>query len=331
MSSETKYSLKAKLLVLSLAVFITCLAAEQIYRYVLFGADSFSFSKMNSIRPMGSAGLVEPADHPEIIYQLKPNLDTLFKLKPFKTNSRGLRDKEYPVTKPIGYSRICLVGDSYSMPAGVHIEDAYHSVLEDRLNSGNHPNGFEVINFAVGGYSLRQYLGVIRFKVDEYSPDMILVGFCPYNDHLPPDTAIYNQPYQVKPVENAFFHSYLWNRLTSKGRLDSHLEFTPAQTDYMKRVFRNMGTYSRVQKTPIVVVLLSYDFDAGYSEQLGSIVRESGLEFLDLSSAFTGDNPRQYWIYPVDVHPNAEAHRIFADELYQFLVGKKTASQQANH
>ena len=324
----------------SISTIITLLLCEQGYRFHLFGWDSFSIARMDSIRPMGRAGLTEASEYPEVVYQLKPNLDTYFKLKSVRTTAEGLRDIDYPRDRIPGVSRICVVGDSYTMPAGVDIENAFHSVLEDRLNasgikrsgdtgndSGNLdgtrkvlPGGCEVINFAVGGYTLRQYLGVIEHRIDAWSPDLILVGFCPYNDHVEPPERIFHQPYTPKPVVHTFFHSYLWSRLTGKRRLDAASFFTPSQTEYMTRIFRGMHTYSIEHRVPIIVLLLSYDTDPVYSGNLKKLVTGAGLDYLDLSPGFDPSNRRQYWIYPIDGHPNDDAHRIFADEIYRYLI-----------
>ena len=80
--------------VLLLSTVVSLIVLEQSYRFYLFGFDSFSVEKMNSVHSLGVSGITQRADHPEIVYELKPNLDLYFKLAKFKTNSDGLRDKE---------------------------------------------------------------------------------------------------------------------------------------------------------------------------------------------------------------------------------------------
>ncbi len=48
---------------------------------------------------MGVSGLIKPSSYTKIIFELKPNLNTYFKMARFMTNSCGLRDKEYLVDK----------------------------------------------------------------------------------------------------------------------------------------------------------------------------------------------------------------------------------------
>ena len=49
---------------------------------------------------------------------------------------QGLRDQEYDLQKTKNTFRVVVVGDSYTMPAGVSIEDAYHTLLEEEIGTG---------------------------------------------------------------------------------------------------------------------------------------------------------------------------------------------------
>jgi hypothetical protein len=143
------------LLLLVLSSVLGLLLMEIAYRFYLFGWDSFSIEKMNSVNALGLTGLLQPSSNSDLIWELKPNVDTYFKLVPFVTNSRGQRDREYSLETPAGVFRVAVLGDSFTLPSGVAIEDAYHSILEDRLNAGESATNYEFINFAVGAYTIR--------------------------------------------------------------------------------------------------------------------------------------------------------------------------------
>jgi hypothetical protein len=55
---------------------------------------------------------------------------------------------------------------------------------------------------------------------------------------------------------------------------------------------------------------------------LQEIVEDSGLEYVDVSVPFKGLDEKEYWILPIDGHPNAKAHTIFAEEIYKYLKHK---------
>jgi len=104
------------IIVLALIVYIL---VEQTVRVYLFGGDAFSYTKISSIRSTGGSGNLQPSDIEGLVYELKPGLDTIFKLVPFTTNSRGLRDKEYSLEKPPNTFRVAVIGGSFTMGAGV--------------------------------------------------------------------------------------------------------------------------------------------------------------------------------------------------------------------
>ena len=70
-----------------------------------------------------------------MVYELKPGLDGRFQDQPLKTNSHGMRDREYPREKPDGVVRIAGLGDSVMFGWGVGQGEAYLDVLE-RLDRG---------------------------------------------------------------------------------------------------------------------------------------------------------------------------------------------------
>ena len=147
----------ARVSVLLLSALFSVVLLEASYRFYLFGLGSLSVEKMNSLRPIGESGMIKRSVYPEIAFDLKPNLSTYFKLARVETNSRGLRDREYDLTKPERTFRVAVLGDSFTMPAGVDVRDSYHKVLERKLNLTTDSLSYEFINFGVGGYSLRQY------------------------------------------------------------------------------------------------------------------------------------------------------------------------------
>ena len=58
--------------------------------------------------------------------------------------------------------------------------------------------------------------------------------------------------------------------------------------------------------------------------QVREIVTENGFPFVDTSSSFVDTEVKDFSIFhPLDSHPNWKANRIFADKLYDFLVGEQ--------
>jgi hypothetical protein len=94
-----------------------------------------------------------------------------------RISSQGLRDREHSVQRPPDVIRIALIGDSYAEAKQVDLDTAYWSVMERELNERFAKDGrrVEVLNFGVAGYSLAQEYLVIKDKVWQYDPQIIVL------------------------------------------------------------------------------------------------------------------------------------------------------------
>jgi len=147
---------------------------EMSARVFLFGFAGLVPAVVNSVRGLPQTGYTQPSAEPRLVFELRPDLAGLFKLVPFRTNSRGLRDQEYALRKPRNTFRVAVVGSSFALPAGVAIERAFHSLLEERLSREFAPLRYEFINFAVGMYHPEQVLAMLELRALDYDPDVIL-------------------------------------------------------------------------------------------------------------------------------------------------------------
>ncbi len=317
---------RGSVLLAATSLLFSLVLAEFVARARFFGIDAFCYEQLAGFHGLGASGLIQPATAPELLFELKPDLDTSFKLAAFKTNSAGLRDREYPVAKDAKVFRVAVVGDSYTMGAGVPIENAFHSLLEERLNA-NGPLHYEFINFGVGGYSLRQYAAVIRHKVLPLHPDLILIGWCGDNDHELEPEERYQQPYQPHPTKSGFFTSYLlwWIRWARESRRvhKADTTYSPAELQYIRSNFDRIR--ADVDGIPVFVVQLGMRETRG--DALRALAEGATFHFADTFPAFAGVNLNEYAIHELDSHPNARANRIFADvalsALQQMGVGRK--------
>lgn len=102
-----------------------------------------------------------------------------------KANSDGLRDREHTKAKPKNTLRIAVLGDSFAEALQVPIEKTFWAETERRLNNkcvALKGRKVEVINFGVQGYGTTQELMTLRYKVWDYSPDVVLLAFYAGND-----------------------------------------------------------------------------------------------------------------------------------------------------
>lgn len=316
-----------------LILLIVFLILEQGSRFYLFGFDSFSYAKMNSVHPLGVSGLIKPSSHLEIIYELKPNIDTYFKLVRFKTNSQGLRDKEYAKRKPQNTFRVVVLGDSFAMPAGVDINDAFHTILENRLNKESSDISYEFINYGVGGYDPNQYLATLKYRGLAYDPDLVL--FCLSS----PIVSFYSEKhygevYKVKPKTYPFFESF-FIRLTKINKIYIYFEgkhrerineikhqghTESERLKKLKNIFLRLREISKTRSIPICIVILQSNVrHEKKCEEIMVLASKFGLYAVNTTPAFRGTKKSEFYIYKIDKHPNAKANKIFADVIYTYL------------
>jgi hypothetical protein len=101
-----------------------------------------------------------------------------------RINSDGLRDREHTKVKPVGTIRIAILGDSYAEAMQVALETTFWAHLERELNrcQAFRDKTVEVLNFGVSGFGTAQELQMLRYRVWDYNPDIVLLAITTGND-----------------------------------------------------------------------------------------------------------------------------------------------------
>jgi lysophospholipase L1-like esterase len=330
---KAKQKLRTNLLLLFCFTIIGLLLFELGGRVYFFGWSVLWPPNHASIPYLGKPRIKLPSSIPEIqIRELRPNLQTRYKKVKFITNAQGLRDKEYPLNKPADTFRVAVIGDSHTMPAGVAIEDAYHSLLEERFNNEMGTTNIEFISFGVGGHSMNDYRYTLETKASLYQPDMVVLGIV-YNDftiykktvkqqNLPPSLFLYTMQRIFRPSSITKGQKASWKVVDLQGLDGSYPreEYFRPNESYMTEHFEKIVQLTNENHIPLVVVLLDYlQLNPQWVDFWKELSDDHDAHFVDATKAFKGHNPYDYMIYRADKHPNAKANRIFADVLYDYF------------
>ena len=276
---------------------------------------------MQSVGSMGYTGYLQESEFPEVVYEFKPGIDSYFKLTDFRTNSKGLRDKEYSIDKPNNTFRVAVIGGSFTVPAGVELDLAFHSLLEDRLNEENPDLNYEFINFGVSGYRINNKIATLKHKALEYDPDLVL--FVLDGSQFTEDE---EKEFKAKPVKNQFFQSFTY-KLLSKMKIfkddDKHQQYLDKHLDGLDELDQDLLELRQISKqnnVPITIVVLDHDYSHyELSDDIEELVEKNDLYFSNTIPGFEDTNLSEMTIYKIDIHPNAQANQIFADEIYEDL------------
>lgn len=303
-----------------LVIVMSLVCVEMTYRIHLFGLDALSYEKMNSLRNIVQSDYVRVSQYPRVLYELKPNLRTYFKLKRFETNSQGLRDREYKLEKGEGVTRIAVVGSSHSMGSGIVNDEMYHSVMEERLNGVGKGVHYEVINFSVGGYNYDSILATLRYRAVSYKPDVVMIPLTQYTRRYFFKIEQYDEPYKVPDNEDAFFIPYAKRRLFPFKHSEFVAEVNEKEQEVRTReIFQEIEELSKEHNFKVVVLGLNRN----PSKQPFDLEKElsGSLEFyfIDTAPYFVNYDSSELRITKLDNHPNALANSIYANALYEGL------------
>ncbi len=274
----------------------------------------------------------------------------------YSFNSRGLRDYEYPYQKPPGVFRILGLGDSTTFGQGVVLEDTYLKKLEKRLNEAALDPRFEVINCGRQAWNTTQELEFLRTEGLKYQPDMLIVGFS-LNDPEPVEnTRTYALASLLPPLLEerlawSYFYFFIRFRyslfLEGSGLKSSYVDYLKVLYDPARNegwpefvaALKGIAEVGRELGIKVLLVLspvMARDFDRypflEEHRQVRDLGLQSGMLVVESLPYFQnqGLDGTSLWVTPWDAHPNAFAHQLFSDAIYQALVDNDLIIEDAD-
>jgi len=318
-------ALGVRLAFLTAALMVGLLALEGMTRVVFdrsgmhYGIEMWKYAKYVKQRSSNAAMSHEHA----------PNREAVLMGVAVRTNSLGLRGGEISREKTPGVRRLLVLGDSMTFGWGAAEEDTYPRRLEHLLNRDG--VRYEVINAGVGNYNSAQQVAYFSSRGIALQPDELILGFY-INDAEP------------TPAPNASLlarHSYVYVLASSLWEAVARgTGLRPTLITYYEGLYddRNPGWSAcrqalldliqlcRREGVKLSIVLIpelhapnrDYPFRSVHA-RIAEIAQQNGVRAIDLLPAFDGIDPRSLWVSPGDTHPNARAHAIIANALYQAM------------
>jgi hypothetical protein len=248
--------------------------------------------------------------------ELRPDRSASFNGAPFHTNKWGMRDRDREEKKPPHTKRIALLGASPVMGSGVGDDQTFAWLLEDRLNrEAISPNRYEVLNFAVGGYSSVQRLAAMEEKAFRFDPDLVV-----YTAHQgDAKNALRDLGLKISgPIPFPELRDIL-----RRANLESEQpqRSSPLNDEIVTWTYCRVVDDCRKRGILPVYVFLPVlrPVDPSEGQKGMRVAREAGFDTLDLSGVYGVEDLRSLWVSEHDPHPNAEAHKMIADKLYREL------------
>jgi hypothetical protein len=242
-----------------------------------------------------------------------------------RTNRWGMRDQEYEKTPPKGAYRIALLGASSVMGWGVGDNETFEAILERRLNTERRNavvNSYEILNFGAPGYEPLQQLMVLE-KASSFQPNAII-----YVAHVrePTRAVWYLSDVASKgiPIPYHYLNEFLQRADVAPNTPNAIAtrQLMPFGDEILARTYKEIVAYCRARNVLPILVFMPLLEESGYEHETSTILRiakESGFVVLDLDNVFEGHGVTALRIADWDTHPNAKAHQLVADRLYDLL------------
>lgn len=253
-------------------------------------------------------------------HELLPSRDIAFKGARMTTNSHGMRDREYTLTKPEGTYRIAITGASHTMGTGTEDLESFENVAEDRLNAED-GGGWELLNFAVGGYGPLVRLYDLQHRILDFEPDaFVTVGI---NDlHWAAKELVLatidglDLPWpEARAIADEADIGVGLDELTANSRM------RPYREQLLRWIYREMVRTCREHGIVPIAAFIAQprneadDTRAQIQRQV-DLAREEGMAVIDLLDVYEGVDLAELRLAPWDGHPNAQGHAMLADGLH---------------
>ncbi len=282
---------------------------------------------------------------------MKPDVRGVVYGVPFETNNLGFRDASpWSPDKQPDELRVAVLGDSYTVSAGVPFPAIYTQVLQSHLQerlSGWH---IRVLNLGVGGYNPVQYLYVLKEVTLGLKPDYIIVGLFPSNDF---DNRTYDENKAVAlglkppPRDEGFRSLYVYKafgwRVESllasmasslmRGPRDRTPAFGPGSDGWEENTSAlvSLARTAAAEGLPFLAALLPEA--SNFQKQLERhrvvmrLCGTLGIECVDMLDEFVrvGIPERELRLNVIDGHPNAEYNRIVGARLGEYVASRWSA------
>jgi hypothetical protein len=259
--------------------------------------------------------------------ELRANLRTQLRDRPFSTNQWGMRDQDYQQAPPPGTLRIALMGSSVVMGSGVADGENFESLLESRLNSQHTPRPYahyEILNFSVGGYGPLEQVGSLDQRVLSFQPNVLL-----YVAHWSETQRAIK--HLVRAVTGGVELPYPELRdIVRKSGIDSTTAATIAEArlqpfgaELIAFAYRHIAAQCRSRGITAVWIFLPVLRDSEINRESAGYARaaaDAGFFRIDLADMFAGLDWSRLRVSDADYHPNRDGHQLIAERLYTSLM-----------
>jgi lysophospholipase L1-like esterase len=315
----------SNLLATLVSLVITAVGLELLTRFIADDGMQFDLEMWKYARD-----IKQLAADPLIGHEHAPNRQARLMGVDFRTNSHGLRDREFSFDRVPGKLRIVMLGDSLTVGWGVPLEETFSKRIEQMYADVG--IDAEVINLGVGNYNTVQEVQAFLTKGHRYQPDVIVLNYFVNDAELMSPvgapSALMRSCYacvfvagRSDALMRQFFGRLDWTQYylslygdgAARGWLDA------------KAAIGRLATFSKASGIKLMIASLPELHDvANYrfgrvTDLVRKSAEENGAAFVDVLPAMADQPSAKLWVTPPDPHPNGYANELIAKALFEAL------------
>ena len=250
-------------------------------------------------------------------------------------NSLGHRNKELSKIKNKNNHRIHIVGSSMSLGWGVKNEKTFSSILEKKLNSNQYIkdkyDDLIVINAGIGNTNTKHHYYLFKDQYQLTKPDTLILQY------FINDAEIIKKKKNNFILRKSYFAAFLYQQILSLsffGSLDNYYYELYSDNSIgwitVKNSILKLRKLTEDNNINFMIMIIPDLHNLSSDNELIKLYSKIDKEFTEmkipvvntyksLSNSFR-KKPMESWVSKRDAHPNAKAHKIIGNDLYNFII-----------
>jgi hypothetical protein len=236
-----------------------------------------------------------------------------------------MRDQDYELKPPAVALRMAVLGPSNVMGWGVSDGHTFEALLERRLNeerAGKPFTKYEILNFGVPGYNPPQQLVALE-RALVFQPNVVLYVA---TGREPSRAAHYLAEVVGKNIDIPY---PALREIAAKAALAPGMDETtarrriaPFQSEVLAAVYGGIVERCRISGCFPILVYLPQVTDGPWQEETPEMLRiaeAAGFRIVNLAQIYKNTDRASLRLAEWDEHPNARAHELIAQRIYEEL------------
>ena len=266
-----------------------------------------------------------------------PNVEAKLMGVNVKLNSLGHRNEEVLEKKGKDEHRVHIIGSSMTLGWGVEKEKIFPTLLEKKLNQNKFiKQSFSkiiVINAGIGNTNTKHHYYLFKDQYMSTKPDTLILQY------FINDAEIIKKKKNNPILKTSYFAAFLYQQILSfsfSGSLDNYYKdlYDDNSRGWLsvKNSVIKLKELSENNNINFVVMIIPDLHDFSSNNDLVPLYKKIDNEFskMDIPTVNTykslsnefKNGAIKSWVSKSDAHPNAKAHEIISNDLYNFILAQ---------